>query len=137
MDAGEIIGKAVVSKDGFHVGRVAAIHLDPEGLTVEGITIRRGFMAETEYVGREYLDSINAGGVVLGIVPVTEMVGMPVYDARGEKVGEVKAVDRNRESNTLKAIEVSRGWFKKALIVPKAAIRRLGNGVMLNIPVRG
>ncbi len=137
VDLTQVVGKSVVSRDGEWIGKVESIHMDPVTFTLEGVTINRGFLNESEYVGREYVKSISRRGVVLQINPVTEAVGLPVYDVRGKRIGEVGTVERRKKTNRLSTIHVKRGWFKKSLIVPRNAIKTVNKGVMLNIPIKG
>ncbi|MBI2445582.1 PRC-barrel domain-containing protein [Candidatus Micrarchaeota archaeon] len=137
VDLAEAMGKPVIAKDGQRIGSIASFHADPRTLVVEGIRVNRGIFEPLEYIGREYVYSVSARGVVLEVAPVTEIVGMRVYDARGKFVGEVSEIERRNNTNELVNIEVDRGLFKRSILLPRDTIKDVGKGVLLNVAVRG
>jgi len=137
VDLTDAVGTSVISKDGERIGSIVSFHADPRTLVIEGISVNRGFFEPLEYIGREYFYSVSDRGVVLEVAPVTELVGLSVYDARGKRVGEVSMVERKNTSNELVNIEVDRGLFKRSILLPRDTIKDVGKGILLNVTVRG
>src|SRR3989344_8167251 len=109
IDASSVLGAKVVSKGGSVLGTVSALWIHPSELRIEGISVAKGFFREGDYVGRNYLESVNRDGAMLKINPVTEFVGHEVFDPDGKRVGKVKSVERANDSNNIVSIVVSRG----------------------------
>jgi sporulation protein YlmC with PRC-barrel domain len=137
IGATSIIGKKVVSKGGSVVGVINEVWIDPQELRVEGIKISKGLFKQGDYVGRNYVSSINGEGAILNIDPVTEIVGLPVFDSEGKNVGKVKKVERSNQTNSIVSILVKRGGLlhSNELLIPGENIKETGKAVMLAIAV--
>jgi sporulation protein YlmC with PRC-barrel domain len=116
IEVSEVVGKKVLTKDGKKIGKVHSVHINPTELTVEGIVLDPGFFDVNQYIGANYVSSITNEGVVLNIHPVTEYVGLKVFDFTGKEIGKVKEVNRSQQSNTLLSILVDRSGEEDVLI---------------------
>ncbi len=126
----EIIGKRVRSKDGSDFGRVEEMHVDPEGLKIEGINVVRGLFKESVYIGKNYIKSLNKQGAMLTITPVKDLKGHDVIDNEGVKVGKVKSVKMMNKTNNIESIVVNDNGNE--ISVPWSSINEIGERVMLN-----
>jgi sporulation protein YlmC with PRC-barrel domain len=104
MELSELVGKKVLTKDGEKIGKVKSVHMHPKDLTIEGIIMDPGFFDAYQFIGAGYIGSITDEGVVLNIHPVTEYVGVKVFDSTGKEIGKVKEVNRSKQTNTLLSI---------------------------------
>ncbi len=128
----DTIGKKVIDNRGTEIGKVASVHLDPNSLSIEGISISNGLFREKDYVGKEYICSLSDEAAVLCQTPLTEYVGMKVYDSKGEKIGSVRDVNRTRETNKAYSLTIKRGRGKQDLIVTDNFIKNVGENIVLN-----
>lgn len=126
-----LLGKKVLSPGGKKLGNVADVHLHPKNWNVEGV--RLGLSAFLgDYIGKNYIKSISQYGVILKQMPITNYVGMNVYDNRGKLVGRARKVERSKKTNHANAIIVSTGMGKKDITIKNADIEKVGRSVMLN-----
>ena len=133
IEVSDVIGKKVLTKDGKNIGKVKSVHIHPRDLTVEGIVIDPGFFDANHYVGAEYISSITDEGVVLKIHPVTDYVGLKVFDFTGKEIGKVKEVNRSKQTNTLYSILVSREG-KEDVLIRADYIAAAGKNIVLREP---
>ena len=133
IEVSEVVGKKVLTKDGKNIGKVKSVHIHPRDLTVEGIVIDPGFFDANQYMGAEYISSITDEGVVLKIHPVTDYVGLKVFDYTGKEIGKVKEVNRSKQTNTLYSILVSRKG-KEDVLIRADYIAAAGKNIVLREP---
>jgi sporulation protein YlmC with PRC-barrel domain len=131
VEAKKIVGKKVITDKGKNVGKVKAIHIHPTELTVEGIVVDPGMLELDHYIDKTYIRSLNAEGAVLNITPITEVVGLKVYDAVGRKIGKVAEIRRSDFKNTIRSIMVDTGADEDGLVIPVDYIATIGDAVML------
>lgn len=145
VDIKDALGEKVIAKNGKEIGSVKTVYVHPKNMTVEGIEVKKKlnlFLKEYEYIGKSYIERISDRGVMLKIVPVTEYIGMPVIDAKGKKIGHVKAVKRSKRTNNLTSIVVRSGCKDptslvtdktpvKETTVPKRHIGEIGRKIVL------
>lgn len=127
-----IVGQKVVDDKGNEIGKIKSVHIDPENLTVEGITIANGVFQEKSYVGKGYICNLSNQGAVLCDTPLTEVIGKKVMDSSGKDIGEVKSIYRARKTNSLYSITIDRGMSTNDLIVTDKVIDNIGEKVVLN-----
>ena len=60
------------------------------------------------------------------------MIGLVVFDSIGKKVGVVKRIIRENNTNNFSGIEIKGGALKKRQIVLKSAIEEINHTIMLN-----
>ena len=107
------------------------MHIHPKKWNVEGI--RLGLSAFLgDYIGKNYIKSISKYGIVLKQMPITNYIGMKVYDIRGKLVGKARKVERSKKTNHANAIIVSTGMSKKDIKIKNADIEKIGKSIMLN-----
>jgi sporulation protein YlmC with PRC-barrel domain len=128
-----IVGRKVLTKDGKKIGTVKSVHIHPRELTIEGILIDPGFFDAYQFIGAGYIGSITDEGIVLNIIPVTEYVGVKVFDFRGKEIGKVKEVNRSKQTNTLLSILVDRNG-KEDVIIRADYIAAAGKNIVLREP---
>lgn len=133
MEVSSVVGKKVLTKDGKKIGKVQSVHINPTKLTIEGIVLDPGFFDAYQYIGANYVSSITDEGVVLNIHPVTEYVGLKVFDFSGKEIGKVKGVNRSQQSNTLLSILVDRSG-KEDVLIRADYIATAGENIVLKEP---
>ncbi len=130
IDLKNLIGRRVIAKSGDEIGKIKSLHINPFSLKVEGITVNKG-LVENDYIGKDYIKSINQEGAVLKITPLTEYLDKEVIDAAGKKIGSVKEIKRSKKTNNIVSILVYRGILKQDLIIPKRLISSINDKVAL------
>jgi sporulation protein YlmC with PRC-barrel domain len=133
IELSDLVGRKVLTKDGKEIGKVKSVHIHPRELTVEGIVIDPGFFDAYQFIGAGYIGSITEKGVVLNIHPVTEYVGLRVFDFTGKEIGKVKEVYRSKQTNTLLSILVDRSG-KEDVIIRADYIAAAGKNIVLKEP---
>ena len=133
IELSSVVGRKVLTSDGKKIGKVKSIHVHPKDLTIEGIVIDPGIFEAYQYMGAGYIGSVTEEGVVLNIHPVTEYVGMKVFDYTGKEIGKVKEVNRSRQTNTLLSILVDHKGEEDVLI-RSDCIAVTGNNIVLKEP---
>lgn len=116
IEVSDVVGRKVLTKDGVKIGKVKSVHIHPRDLTIEGIVIDPGFFDAYQFIGASYIDSMTGEGIVLNIHPVTEYMGVKVFDSTGKEIGKVKEVNRSKQTNTLLSILVDRDGKEDAVI---------------------
>jgi len=127
--ADEFTGKKVVDREGIEYGKVKHIHISQETLVVSGVTIHQGFNKDY-YLTSDYIDKFTEETLLLSRPPIRTDV--PVVDIDGHKIGKVKRLIKNTETNQLQSIEVTDGILHTK-IVSKTDIWGVGEKVMLKL----
>ena len=127
--ADEFTGKKVVDREGIEYGKVKHIHISQETLAVSGVTIHQGFHKDY-YLTSEYIDRFTEETLLLSRPPIR--TGVLVVDIDGHKIGKVKRLVKNNETNELQSIEVSDGVIHTK-IVSKTDVWGVGNKVTLKL----
>ena len=96
--ADEFTGKKVVDREGIEYGQVKHIHINPKTLSVSGVTIHRGFHKDY-YLTSDYIDKFTEETLLLSRPPIRADVH--VVDIDGHKIGKVKRLVKNNETNEL------------------------------------
>src|SRR3989338_3307062 len=135
VPASSIIGKKVIARNGKKVGEIGAIHIHPRRMNVEGIVVRKGFLERKNFIGKNYIRTLNNEGAMLNIIPAPELIGMTVFDMEGKKIGRVKRVHRERKTNNVTSTVIGRGVLKKDTVVRGSSIDEIGKNVTLKIRV--
>jgi sporulation protein YlmC with PRC-barrel domain len=131
-----IIGTKVLTNDGNAIGKVRAIHVHPQELTIEGIQVDTGWFEIDQYIDTNYIQSMTGDAVVLKMTPVTKLVGLNVYDALGKDIGKVINVHRSRMTNKLLSVTVQYGETGEELVITADYIATTGHAVMLKEPFK-
>jgi len=106
VKADEFKGKKVIDREGIQYGKVKHVHVNSDTLEVVGITVHEG-LCKDYFLSRDYLDRFTEESVLLSSAPIrTDVV---VVDIDGKKVGKVKRLHMNKDTNELDCIEVSEG----------------------------
>jgi len=127
--ADRFTGKKVVDREGIQYGKVKHIHINPETMTVAGVTIHEGFHKDY-YLSDEYFDKFTDETLLLNIPPVR--TDSDVVDIDGHKLGKVKKLHRHPDTYVLETIEVSNG-FMHSKVVSKADIWGVGEKIILKL----
>ena len=133
IEVSQVVGKKVLTKDGKNIGKVKSVHIHPRELTLEGIVVDPGMFDAYQFIGAGYIGSITDEGVVLNIHPVTEYVGVKVFDFTGKEIGKVKEVYRSNQTNTLLSILVERSG-KEDMVIRADYIAAAGKNIVLKEP---
>ncbi len=129
VTADSFTGRKVMDREGIEYGKVKHIHINPDTLAVSGVTIHQGFHKDY-FLADDYIDKFSDTTLFLSRPPVR--IGIPVIDIDRRKIGKVKRLHRNPESNELESIEVSYG-LSRSRILSKSEIWGIGEKVILNM----
>ena len=122
-------GKKVIDREGIEYGKVKHIHINQDTLVVNGVTIHQGFRKDY-FLSEDYIDKFSEKTLLLSRLPVR--TGIPVTDIDRHKIGKVKRLHKNSETNELKMIEVTDG-FMHFKVLSKSEIWGVGEKVILGI----
>ena len=106
VKADEFKGKKVIDREGIEYGKVKHIHINSDTLEVVGITVHKG-LHKDHFLSRDYIDRFTEESVLLSSAPIR--VDSQVVDIDGRKIGKIKRLHMNAETNELESIEVSDG----------------------------
>ena len=122
-------GKKVIDREGIKYGKVKHIHINQDTLTVSGVTIHQGFNKDY-FLSEDYIDKFSEETLLLSRPPVR--TGIPVTDIDQNKIGKVKRLHRNPDTDELESIEVSDGLMRSK-ILSKSEIWGIGEKVILRM----
>ena len=122
-------GKKVIDREGIEYGKVKHIHINQNTLTVCGVTIHQGFRRDY-FLSEDYIDKFSKKTLLLSRPPVR--VGIPVTDLDRHKIGKVKRLHKNSDTNELETIEISDGLMHSK-IISKSEIWGVGEKVILRM----
>ncbi len=131
----KLIGKRVLSKDAELLGFVKDIIV--KDFQIKGILISRRFRLSLRssttfylYIDRMYFDTFTEEAVILNIVPVTSLIGLPVLDRNGRKLGIVSHVVRHDTKNEFESFIVRKGFKEKKYMA--SDIDKISENIILN-----
>ena len=127
--ADDFTGKKVIDREGISYGKVKHIHINRETLVVSGVTIHQGFHKDY-FLSVEYIDQFTNETLLLNKPPIR--IGVPVTDIDRHKLGKVKRIHRDPNTNEIESIEVSDGLVHSK-ILSKSDIWGVGEKVILRI----
>lgn len=122
-------GKTVIDREGIKYGRVKHIHINQDTLAVNGVTIHQGFRRDY-FLSEDYIDKFSEKTLLLSRPPVR--IGIPVTDIDMHKVGKIKKLHKNSETNELETIEISHG-LRHSKTLSKSEIWGVGEKVILRM----
>ena len=125
--ADSFTGKKVLDREGIQYGKVKHIHINQETLVVSGVTIRQGFHKEY-FLPETFIDRFTEETLLLSTPPVRTSID--VVDIDGHKIGKVKRLHRNPDTNELESIEISDGLIGSK-ILSKSEIWGIGEKLKL------
>lgn len=126
----KILWSRVLSKNGFRVGWVKSVQMNPDKVAVEGIVVSRGAFHKSLYIGKEYIDHLSDEAVILTIDPPMLLKGKKVVTYEGEVVGKVKEVMRKGTSSDVESILVH-SFGRGSFTVPVNAVKSGGQSIIL------
>ena len=106
IKADEFKGKKVIDREGIEYGKVKHIHINSDTLEVVGITVHKG-LHKDHFLSRDYIDRFTEESVLLSSAPIR--IDSQVVDIDGRKIGKIKRLHMNTDTNELESIEVSDG----------------------------
>src|SRR5579863_1166482 len=106
ISADDFKGKKVIDREGIEYGNVKHVHINTDTLEVVGITVHKG-LHKDHFLSRDYIDRFTEESVLLSSAPIR--VDSQVVDIDGRKIGKIKRLHMNAETNELESIEVSDG----------------------------
>ena len=127
--ADSFTGKKVIDREGIEYGKVKHIHINQDTLTVSGVTIHQGFHKDY-FLSEAYIEKFSEKTLLLSRPPVR--TGIPVIDVDRHKIGKVKRLHRNPDTNELESIEVGYGLMGSK-ILSKSEIWGVGEKVILGM----
>ena len=127
--ADSFTGKKVIDREGIEYGKVKHIHINQDTLVVSGVTIHQGFHKDY-FLSEDYIDKFSEKTLLLSRPPVR--TGIPVIDTDQHKIGKVKRLHKNLDTNELESIEVSDGLMHSK-IISKSEIWGIGEKIILRL----
>ena len=127
--ADSFTGRKVVDREGIEYGKVKHIHINQETLFVSGVTIHQGFHKDY-FLSEDYIDKFSEKTLLLSRPPIR--TGIPVTDIDCNKIGKVKRLHKNLETNELESLEITDGLMHSK-IVSKSEIWGIGEKIILRI----
>ena len=127
--ADDFIGKKVIDREGIEYGKVKHIHINQHTLIVSGVTIHQGFNKDY-FLSNDYIDKFTEETLLLSRPPIRS--GIPVVDIDSHKIGKVKRLHRNSDTNELEFVEISDGLIHSR-IISKSEIWGVGEKVILKM----
>jgi len=106
ITADDFKGKKVIDREGIEYGKVKHIHINSDTLEVVGITVHKG-LHKDHFLSRDYIDRFTEESVLLSSAPIR--IDSQVVDIDGRKIGKIKRLHMNTDTNELESIEVSDG----------------------------
>jgi len=129
VTADSFTGKTVIDREGIEYGKVKHIHINQDTLTVSGVTIHQGFIKDY-FLSDNYIDKFSEESLLLSRPPIR--TGIQVIDIDRRKIGKVKRLHRDPDTNELESIEISDGLLHSK-ILSKSEIWGVGEKVILKI----
>jgi sporulation protein YlmC with PRC-barrel domain len=129
VTADSFTGKTVIDREGIEYGKVKHIHINQDTLTVSGVTIHKGFTKDY-FLSEEYIDKFSEETLLLSRPPVR--TGVQVVDTDRHKIGKVKRLHKDPNTNELESIEISDGLMHSK-IISKSEIWGVGEKVILRM----
>jgi len=129
ITASDLIGKKVIDREGIEYGKIKHIHLSQDTLTVTGVTIHQGFNKDY-FLSEDYIDKFTKETLLLSRPPIR--TGIPVIDIDGHKIGKVKRLHKNHDTNELDSIEISDGLLHSK-VVSKSEVWGIGEKLILGM----
>jgi sporulation protein YlmC with PRC-barrel domain len=129
VTADSFTGKTVIDREGIEYGKVKHIHINQDTLVVSGVTIHQGFRKDY-FLSEDYIDKFSEETLFLSRPPVR--TGIAVIDIDRHKIGKVKQLHRNNDTNELESIEVSNGLMHSK-IIPTSHIWGIREKVILSM----
>ncbi len=127
--ADSFTGKKVIDREGIEYGKVKHIHINQDTLIVSGVTVHQGFHKDY-FLSEDYIDKFSEKTLLLSRPPVR--TGISVIDIDQHKIGKVKRLHKNLDTNELESIEVSDGLMHSK-IISKSEIWGIGEKVILRM----
>ena len=127
--ADEFTGKRVIDREGIKYGKVKHIHINQDTLKVSGVTIHQGFHRDY-FLGDDYIDKFTEETLLLSTPPVRTNVA--VVDIDGHKIGKVKKLHKNPQTDDLESIQVQDGLIHSKT-VSKSEIWGVGEKIILKV----
>ena len=127
--ADSFTGKKVIDREGIEYGKVKHIHINQDTLVVSGVTVHQGFHKDY-FLSEDYIDKFSEKTLLLSRPPVR--TGISVIDIDQHKLGKVKRLHKNLDTNELESIEVSDGLMHSK-IISKSEIWGIGEKVILRM----
>lgn len=125
--ADDLVGKKVIDREGIEYGKIKHIHINQNTLSVSGVTIHQGFNKDY-FLSEDYIDKFTDETLLLSRPPIR--TGILVVDIDGHKLGKVKRMHKNHDSNELDSIEISEGLLHSK-VIPKSEIWGIGEKLIL------
>lgn len=129
----DILGKRVIDAEGRYIGVSEKVLIDPENLTLIGISIDKGALYRSVVIGKGYVKQVTPHAILLKVPVVFEIKGMTVFDKSGRNLGIVKDITLHHLRNKIKELHVKTSFFSSLLTIPADAIEVIGTNVILKI----
>lgn len=126
----DILGKDVIDTNGTFLGVVDKLFLTPDTVSVQGISIDKGFLEKGLVVSRKYIERVSKYAVFLNITPLFLLLQKKVYTGTGHYIGIVVDVTQDEgKSNALESLVVKTKTSKRE--IHSSEIEQVGKSIVL------
>lgn len=125
-------GKNIISRSGEILGKVRDVVFLNKNIL--GVLLRKRFR-EDVFIGIEMVESITEDAILLSIDPVTSLIGLPVFDKAGKKIGRVRRVIRQDDRNSFTSIAVKPGLLRRVIEIDVSDIKTISQHIILKVEV--
>ena len=129
VNLNKVVGAKVISQRGYVIGRVREVRIHGAGMELEGIGVWRWFKPKI-YIGKDYIERLSEDAVLLKVEPSILHRGKVVVTFDGRRLGKVKGVTREQQSNTVHSLTVGR-IVGRTFTVPANAVHAYGNQTII------
>lgn len=129
----DVLGKKVIDAAGRFIGVSEKVLIDPNDLTLLGISIDKGALYKSVVVGKSYVERVTPDAIFLKIPLAFEIKGMTVFDKEGKNIGVVKEIALYEMRNTIKTLYVKTSLFSDLLEIKSEDIDLIGTNVILKV----
>ncbi|MFP4423768.1 MAG: PRC-barrel domain-containing protein [Candidatus Woesearchaeota archaeon] len=126
----KLLGKHVLSHSGEILGKVTDIYI--KDYSIIGITVSKN---PDLFIEKTYFESFRENAVVLKIDPIPRIVGLPVLDCNGRKIGKVNRIERPDTTNTFTAIFVKKNLLSKEIRFEASEVQTISQNIILKIEI--
>jgi len=106
INAGDLIGKKVITEDGKELGKVGELVIDKTDLSLRGIIVKRGLITKDLFVGHNFIKKLSKKGALLTVTPYIETTKIKVFDTQGSHIGIIKSIKWGNNSNKIISIVI-------------------------------
>lgn len=119
------VGKSVMDYNGKNCGKIKSLYINPQTMNISGVKIKNGFHKDY-LLTREYFEKFSEDTLYLNTIPIKP--NDKVVDLEGKKLGKIKDIHRNPETNRIQTLEV-KSRLKPRKMIPITEMIGVGDKI--------